>query len=100
MKFLCGCNVEAKEQRYKTVRKDEAGRRICPEHGAQLENFMSPQVQGPAGNRVPDWKAMSPGGSFVPVMDPDSVAHQVMLRDLPRQADEILAQLRAKDNGK
>ena len=99
MKFLCGCDVAYKEQRYSTQRI-EYGQRACPEHGAPLANYLSPSVQGMSGSMKPDWKAMSPPGKFTPVLNPESVARQIVLRDLDRQAQEVLAELRAKDNGK
>jgi hypothetical protein len=99
MNFLCGCNVEHKQRVYR-VQRIENGMLVCPEHGKPLKNYMSPTVQHESGHQVPDWKAMSPPGSFTPVLEPESVARQVVLRDLDRQGQEILAGLRAKGNGK
>jgi hypothetical protein len=99
VKFLCGCDVEAKQASYRTVRTDDAGNPICPEHGSHVYGFASPQITGPAGNRVPDWKAMSTSGKFIPVMEPESVARQIALRDLDRQAQEHLAERRSVGNG-
>lgn len=99
MNFLCGCNAEHKRRVYR-VDRVENGMLVCPEHGAPLKNFMSPTVQHESGHQVPDWKAMSPPGKFVPELNPESVARQTVLRDLDRQGKEILGQLRAKGNGK
>jgi hypothetical protein len=99
MNFICGCDVEAKRRVYRNDRV-ENGMLVCPEHGKPLKNYMSPTVQHESGHQVPDWKAMSPAGSFTPVLDPESVKRQAVLRDLDRQGKEILATLRAKGNGK
>jgi hypothetical protein len=98
MNFLCGCDVEKKQQRYGTHRF-QGDMPVCPEHGLPLSNFMSPTVRHPQGHEMIDWSKMRSPGKFVPVMEPESVERQRQLRDLDRQADEILKNRRLGGNG-
>lgn len=61
--FLCGCSPEQKKnycynmsgEILTSKRYDDAGYEVCPEHGARIYGWNSPQVQHASGHYVPDW---------------------------------------------
>jgi hypothetical protein len=89
MNFLCGCDVEQKLKSYGKERIEQ-GMSVCPEHGYPLKGYLSPLRQSGAGNMVIDYSKMRTPGNFVPEINSESAERQRVLRDLDKQAEEIL----------